>query len=215
MYFLITLAVTLFVLLAINIFNLHKLEKQVGELTTENNNLKGKNHAWQVRYEVCDRDFVKRSCDMVPPVMKENLKKIVKALNKKYAGKKTKITVREPYYVSEESEREEESFEFFVVSFTVFEVKETSSTRVITIYERPLAASFSNETTTSKKPEVYYGIAAVVKKADGEREIKELLRVDATEDEERIYSFSKKGVLKVQNCIYCFGGPAVLEVSVL
>lgn len=59
MYFLITLAVTLFVLLAINIFNLHKLEKQVEELTTENNNLKGKNHAWQVRYEVCDRDFMK------------------------------------------------------------------------------------------------------------------------------------------------------------
>lgn len=151
--------------------------------------------------------------------MKEKLKEIVKALNKKYAGKRLKVVMREPYYVEEllGEKREEESFTCLVKAFTFFEKRQVEETRVMTRYEHPLAASFDNETTFGGKPEFYYGIAALVEREGGGSEVKEILSMDARFDDGKDVLFHRcqRGVYKVNDWTYEIPGPAVLEVSVL
>lgn len=151
--------------------------------------------------------------------MKEKVNEIIESLNKKYAGKKLKVVMREPYYVDEDlgEKRKEESFACLVKAFTFFEKREVEETRVMTRYEHPLAASFDNETTFSEKPEVYYGIAALVEGEGGGSEAKEILTMDGRFDDGKDVLFHRcqRGVYKVNDWTYEVPGPAVLEVSVL
>lgn len=151
--------------------------------------------------------------------MKEKLKKIVKELNKKYAGKKLKVVMREPYYIDEDlgEKREEESFACLVKAFTFFEKTQTEDTRVTTSYEHPLAAPFGNEKTFNGKPEVYYGIAALVEGEGSGSEVKEMVTMDSRFDDGKDVLFHRcqRGVYTVNDWTYEIPGPAVLEVSVL